>query len=83
MSEFNLSFMEAMDIVLNGGYVVGEHFNKGYYLKVNEIGMVAVFDFAKDESMHYIERNNLAITNGILTQKYKKQEFLTQRELYK
>lgn len=83
MEEYNLTFMEAMDVVLQGGYVVGDDFAKGIYLKLNDAKIVSVWDFNKDGIMHYQELICLTITHGILNQKYKKLEFLTQAELYK
>lgn len=42
--EYKLSFIEALEIVLNKGCVKGEDFRSGYFLKLNKYGQLVLVD---------------------------------------
>lgn len=53
MKNYNLTFKESLDIILDGGAVKGQNFRKGYFLKLNKNGqmvLVCANDFYSEET---------------------------------
>lgn len=68
--KFELSFLEAMDVVLGGGAVQGELFDWRCYL-TEKHGVVVLNRYLEDEVCHYRCDGSMLITKGVLEQKYR------------
>lgn len=64
---YNLSFLEAIEKCLNGeGYIRGDKFRDGVYVKKQGETLVAVDAFNSNKAI-----GNFFISTGIMAQKYK------------
>ncbi|MBD5589373.1 hypothetical protein [Clostridium botulinum] len=67
--EYSLNFHEAIDLCLNNNdFIVGEEFEKGYYVK-NSNGTIVLMTINNGFSHEVVD--NLIITKGLLNQKFK------------
>lgn len=73
--KYDLDFKEAIDIVLDGGAVKGQHFVDGAFLKLNKSGHLVVVDATQS----YEEKTSFF--KGLSEQKFRKLTTLTMREL--
>ena len=79
--KFELSFAEAMQVVLDGGFVQGEHFIWNAYLVAKD-GIVMINSFHDDDVPKYHEDGKLFITRGVLSQKYRSVSVLNESGLF-
>jgi hypothetical protein len=76
--EYNLSYLEALEIVANGGSVKGENFIDGIFLKMNRYEQLVTVDACRS----YIEEDRVFF--GSLTrQKFRELSVMTVKELSK
>ena len=74
--EYRLSFIEALEIVLNKGCVKGENFAIGYFLKLNKHGQLVLVD--ANNLYKEIEFINMDSLNN---QKFRELSVMTIKEL--
>lgn len=67
--EFNLSFIEALQVVFAGGKVRGNRFSNGVYLRQDYHGAVIVDSVS--EEIGFSEKSDFILTKGLTTQKYR------------
>ena len=79
--KFELSFTEAMQAVLDGKFVQGEHFVWNVYLAAKD-GIVMINSFHGDDMIKYHVDGKLFITNGVLSQKYREVSVLNESGLF-
>ena len=83
MKKYDITFMDALNLCLDGKAVIGEDFAEGIYMKTNKDGFVMLYDFAKDSTPHYKELHTSMITRGLTTQMYRVEDVLTEQNLYR
>jgi hypothetical protein len=74
--KYNLSFIEAIDIVMNGGAVKGENFRNGIFLKLNTYGQLVIVN----ANRLYEEEINVCIKD-MYHQKFRNLVVMTMKEL--
>lgn len=79
--KFELSFIDAMNAVLSGKFVQGEHFVWNVYLAAKD-GIVMINSFHGEDMLKYHEDGKLFITNGVLSQKYREVSVLNESGLF-
>jgi hypothetical protein len=79
---YDLSFTEAMTACFDGHAVVGENFALGVYMQSDKEDTIRLWDFAKDYSSHYVQLHDPLITKGLIEQKYRIEDILTENRLY-
>lgn len=71
MSDFNLTFTEAVELASKGGMVVGEHFDNGVALVVNKLGGAVMVRNYKDKDDINATEHNLIVSLNIVNMKFK------------
>ena len=76
MKEYNLTYLEALKIVMEGGAVKGDNFKKGVFLTMNTNGWLVI----KDANQYYsaIDFKNFGSLEG---QKFRELTIMTKKEL--
>lgn len=67
--EFNLTFIEALQVVFAGGKVRGNNFGDGVYIRQDYHGSVIVESVF--EEIGFTQRSDFMLTKGVTTQKYR------------
>lgn len=80
-TKFELSFIDAMKLVLNGKFVQGENFVWNVYLAEKD-GIVMINSFHGEDMLKYHADGKLFITNGVLSQKYREVSVLNESGLF-
>jgi len=75
---YNLSFKEALDIIISGGAVKGNEFAPGIYLKLNQYGQLVTVD-----ANSLYEENTTVYIDSISKQSFRELTIMTLNELKK
>lgn len=76
--EYNLDFHQAIDIWLNDGFVRGENFAVGVFLRLSHFGNIVTCD-----AQNFYKESNFIFLKGLANQKYREVNILTVKELSK
>lgn len=74
--KYELDFLQALDIVINGGAVKGENFADGIFLRLNSHGQLVVVD----ANLLYKEETSVFV-KGMAKQKFRNLTVMTLKEL--
>lgn len=74
-SKYKLSFIEAMNILMNGGFVKGENFAKYHFLSIDNNQVVNLSDVN-----NYYKQFPVLLTTGLINQKYRQLTVATLKE---
>lgn len=75
---YNLSFKEALDIIISGGAVKGNEFAPGIYLKLNQYGQLVTVD-----ANSLYEENTTVYIDSLSKQSFRELTIMTLNELKK
>lgn len=75
-SIYNLSFHDAIDIILNEGVVKGSRFRDGIFMKLNNSGQIVTVDAAR-----LYNEETTVFFKSISTQKFRELSVMTMKEL--
>lgn len=67
--EFNLTFIEALQVVFAGGKVRGNNFGDGVYIRQDYYG--AVVTEVVSEELGFSQKGVFQLTKGVIAQKYR------------
>lgn len=74
--EYNLTFFEALQIVLDGGAVKGEQFIDGIFIKLNSYGQLVTVDAGR-----LYDESEKVFIKGLSRQKFRELSVMTMKEL--
>lgn len=75
---YNLSLHEAIDVLIDGGNIVGNDFIKGHYLKLNKVGQLTIVNADR----FYRESTDISF-KSLSKQKFREVSVMTLKELSK
>lgn len=75
---YNLTFKEAIDILIDGGAVKGEKFRNGIFLRLNSRGQLATFD-----AENFYREDTFVSIKSLNNQMFRELSVMTIKELSK
>jgi hypothetical protein len=76
MKEYNISFSEAINLLLEGKWLRGQNFKLGVYIKLDLIGQLVLVD-----TFNSYKETPYAFIRSLVNQKYRIITFATVKEL--